>query len=66
MRRENELVAEARASATTKADADGATVKGGIIKGRVPYRPDLAPSWLDTLFPEGPANPVPPGEVLIA
>lgn len=67
MQRENELVAEARATATTKADApDGATVKRGVIEGRVPYRPDLAPAWLDTLFPEGPITSRPPGEILIA
>jgi hypothetical protein len=45
----------------------GATLKAGVIKGRVPYRPDLAPPGLDKLFPEGPvAKGPPPGEVLIA
>lgn len=63
MRRDAEQVEKASSPTATQ---EGATVKGGVIKGRVPYRPDLAPPGLDKLFPEGPVKSIPPGEILIA
>lgn len=53
--------ADARAAAEERQAApQGATVKGGVISGRVPFRPDLAPPWLDALLPEGAGATVPP------
>lgn len=33
--------------------ATGATLSKGVIKGRLPFRPDDCPAWIDALFPEG-------------
>lgn len=69
MRRDAQITDAARAEREAEAEAPkGATVKGGVISGKVPYRPQDAPAWLDALFPEGPIEsmlPPAPLEALI-
>lgn len=46
------LRVETRA-ATAPAEQQGGTMKAGIISGRIPYKPDDCPAWIDEQFPEG-------------
>lgn len=66
MRRDGDAQAEAtERSATRSAAPQGATAQAGVISGRVPFRPDLAPPWLDAQLPEGKATMLAPSATLI-
>lgn len=63
LRAEAEAVEAARRPGARPASVD----RNGVISGAIPYRPELAPAWIDDLFPEGPVAPgSAPGTTLIA
>lgn len=64
MRRENEARAAAEAHAA-EPEPEPATLSRGVLKGKVPYRPQDCPPWLEALFPEGPAPRRTPLDALI-